>query len=197
VNLPPVSLAKVWTNWSESHIYLEGANCLMFKKTPLIFIVVVFLGSVQLTGAQQRPSTPEQRKQTVEMVTFLETSPLAKEAKDYRMKLFAFLVADPDITVKLCTNVLGESKQLKGDYSADLVSFQLMFSQAKFLIENPDKAQDDAAVYLAAVEGVLRTWEAIKIAKPKAKFPRLDELIQKREAGTLAEHVKAAMTSCR
>lgn len=131
------------------------------------------------------------------MTTFLETSPLAKEAKDYRIKLFAFIAAAPDITVKFCTNVLGEQKRLKGDYDGELVTFQLLFSQAKFLIENPDKAQDDAAVYLAAVEGVLKTWEAIKTAKPKAKFPLLDELLQKRQAGTLADHVKTGMSGCK
>jgi tetratricopeptide (TPR) repeat protein len=44
------------------------------------------------------------------------------------------------------------------------------------VIENPDKAQDAEAVQLAGVEGVLRTWQAIKTAKPKAKFPLMDEL---------------------
>ena len=170
----------------------------MLKKTSLLFIAVAFLCSAHSTWAQERvPSTPEQRKLAVEMTTFLETSPLAKEAKDYRIKLFAFIAAVPDITVKICTDVLGESKRLKGDYENELVAFQLMFSQAKFVIENPDKAHDDAAVYLAGVEGVLRTWEAIKTAKPKAKFPLLDELLQKRQAGTLAEHVKAGMSGCK
>ena len=171
---------------------------LMLKKTSLLFIAVVFLCSAHSTWTQNRtPSTPEQRKQAVEMITFLETSPLAKEAKEYRMQLFGFIAAVPDINVKLCTNVLGESKRLKGDYASELVSFQLMFSQAKFLIQNPDKVQDDAAVYLAAVEGVLRTWEVIKVEKPKAKFPLLDELLQKRQAGTLAEHIKTQMSGCK
>jgi hypothetical protein len=170
----------------------------MLRKTSLLFIAVAFLCSVHSALAQERASsTPEQLKQAVEMTTFLETSPLAKEAKDYRVKLFAFIVAAPDFTVKLCSNVLGNSKRLKGDYDGELVTFQLMFSQAKFLIENPDKAQDDAAVYLAGVEGVLRTWEAIKTAKPKAKFPLMDELLQKREAGTLADHVQAGMSGCK
>jgi hypothetical protein len=113
------------------------------------------------------------------------------------MKLFAFIAGAPDVNVKLCTSVLGESKRLKGDYEGELVSFQLMFGQAKFIIENPDQAKDDAAVYLGGVESVLRTWEAIKAAKPKAKFPLMDELLQQRQAGTLAEHVKAGMSGCK
>ena len=170
---------------------------LMLRKTSLLFIAVAIFCSVNSALAQEKPSTPEQRKAAVEMMTFLETSPLAKEAKDYRTKLFTFLVAVPDITVTLCPSVLGEEKRRKGDYDSELVTFQLMFSQAKFVIENPDKAQDDAAVYLAGVEGVLRTWEAIKTAKPKAKFPLMDELLHKRQAGTLADHVKTGMSGCK
>lgn len=169
----------------------------MLRKTSLLFIAIVFLCSVHSAWAQEKASTPEQLKQAVEMATFLETSPLAKEAKDYRAKLFMFIAQAPDVNVKLCTNVLGESKSLKGDYDDELVAFQLVFSQAKFVIENPEKAQDEAAVYLAGVEGVLRTWEAIKTAKPKAKFPLMDQLLQKRQAGTLAEHVKAGMSGCK
>ena len=169
----------------------------MLKKTAYLIVAFVFLGCISSTYAQKRgPSTPEERKQAVEMATFLETNPLAKEAKDYRTKLFMFLAEVPDISIKLCLNVIGKSKQFKGDYDSELTS-QLMYSQAKFIIENPAKAQDDAAVYLAAVEGVLRTWQAIKAAKPKAKFPLLDELLAKQQAGTLSEHVQAGMQGCK
>ena len=130
------------------------------------------------------------------MVSFLETNPLAKEAKDYRAKLLFFLAEVPDISVKLCLSVIGDSKKFKGDYDAELTG-QLAYSQAKFIIENPAKAQDDAAVYLAGVEGVLRTWQAIKAAKPKAKLPLLDELLAKQQAGTLAEHVQNGMQGCK
>ena len=71
-----------------------------------------------------------------------------------------------------------------------------MFSQAKFIIEHPDKAADEVAVQLAGVEGVLRMWQAIKAAKPKAKFPVLDELLVKQRAGTLADHVQEGWNKC-
>lgn len=170
----------------------------MLKKTSLLTILLMSLCFASSAYAQNKrgPSTPEERKRAVEMTTFLETKPLAKEAKDYRAALLYFLTEVPDIAVTLCTDVLGESKRIKGDYESELVG-QLAYSQAKFVIENPDKAQDDAAVYLAGVEGVLRTWEAIKAAKPKAKFPLMDELLQKRQAGALAEYVKAGMKGCK
>jgi hypothetical protein len=176
----------------------KGGKNLVLKKISLLAFVLVFIGYASSAYAQNQrgPSTPEERKRAVEMATFLEKNPLAKEAKAQRAALLVFLAEAPDITIKLCTNALGDPKRLKGDYEAELVG-QLAFSQAKFVIENPDKAQDDAAVYLAGVEGALRTWQAIKATKPKAKFALMDELLQKQQAGTLAEYVRDGAKSCK
>ena len=168
------------------------------KKQLLLFsAVAVLLCCAQGARAQKRgPSTPDERRRAVEMINFLEAKPLEKEAKKYRETLLYFLVEVPDITVSLCTDALGESKRFKGDYETELLG-QMMYSQAKFVIENPDRASDQEAAYLAGVEGVLRTWAAIKAAKPKAKFPLLDELAERQRAGTLAEHVKANTARCK
>jgi hypothetical protein len=167
------------------------------KISLLIFVIpLICCAAYAYTQDKRGPSTPDERKRAVEMATFLEKNPLAKEAKDLRAALLVFLTEVPDIKIKLCTNVLGPSKRFKGDYESELFG-QLAYSQAKFVIENPDKAQDDAAVYLAGVEGVLRTWQAIKEEKPKAKFELMEELLQKRQAGTLADYVKDAMKGCK
>ena len=130
------------------------------------------------------------------MTTFLETKPFAKEAKDYRASLLYFLAEVPDISVTLCTNIFGEPKKFKGDYDAELTG-QMAYSQAKFIIQNPDNAKDETAVYVAGVEGVLRTWESIKKEKPKAKFKLMDELLEKQKAGTLTEYVKTNAAKCK
>lgn len=144
---------------------------------------------------QRGPSTPEERKTAVEIATYLENHPLAKDAKDKRAVLLGFLVEVPDVNVYLCTAVFGSEKEFKGDYQADLL-VQSSFSQAKFIIENPGKATDKGAIFLAGVEGTLRTWSAIKAEKPKAKFPLLDVLLEKQKNGTLAEHVAANSGKC-
>jgi hypothetical protein len=170
---------------------------LMVKKLSLLTLLLALVCCTSSAYAQKRgPSTPEERKRAVEMATFLETNPLAKEAKEMRAVLLRFLTEVPDITIALCFDVVGESKKFKGDYDPELFG-QLAFSQAKFIIEHPDKAQDQAAVQLAAVEGVLRTWQAIKTAKPKAKFPLMDELVAKQQAGTLADHVQEGLKGCK
>ncbi len=168
----------------------------MLKKKSLLIVALILCCYGPSYGQKRGPSTPDERKRFVEMVTFIEKNPFAKEAKDYRAVLLHFLTDVPDITVNLCTSVLGDSKRFNGDYDAELTG-QLAYAQAKFIIENPDKAKDDSAIYLAGVEGVLRTWQAIKAAKPKAKFALMDELLEKQQAGTLAEHVKAGMAGCK
>ena len=99
-------------------------------------------------------------------------------------------------SIDLCTSVLGEFKRVKGDYDSELIG-QLAFCQAKFVIEHPDQVQDQAAVYLASLEGALRTWQSIKNTKPKAKFPLMDELLQKQQVGSLAEYVKSKIPGCK
>jgi hypothetical protein len=47
------------------------------------------------------------------------------------------------------------------------------------------------------VEGVLRTYQKIKLAKPKVRIEPLEELLVKQQAGQLADFVKDAMGGCK
>lgn len=172
----------------------------MLKKTnfaTLALLMLLMLCQSSIYAQQQRgPSTAQERQLAVAMATSLETDPLGKKAKDYRRELLTWLIVVPDISVTLCSEMLGDSKKIKGDYTSELVG-QMSFSQAKFIIEHPEQAKDDEQVYLAGVEGVLRTYTAIKAAKPKVKIEPLEELLAKQQAGQLAEHVKSAMSKCK
>ena len=71
----------------------------MLKKT-LLTVLLALMCCVSSVYAQKRgPSTPEERKKAVEMATFLEKNPLAKEAKEIRGALLLFLTEVPDISV--------------------------------------------------------------------------------------------------
>jgi hypothetical protein len=173
----------------------------MLRKTtyaPVVLLMLLMLGQSSLYAQQPQrgPSTAEERQTAVALTTSLETDPLGKKAKEYRNNLFAWLVQVPDITVKICTEMLGDLKKIKGDYSSELL-MQMTFAQAKFIIEHPEQAKDDEKVYLAGVEGVLRTYAAIKQAKPKVKIAPFEELLAKQQAGQLGEHVKSAMSKCK
>lgn len=148
---------------------------------------------VSASAARQdaKPSTPEQRRRAVEIATLLENDPLNKDAKKLSEALLYFIIQAPDIHVNLCTDVLGDYKKIKGDYSPNITA-QLTFSTAKYVIEHPDEPADSYRPYLAGVEGVLRAYQNIRKAKPKVEMKPLEELLVRQQAGQLEEFVKQA-----
>lgn len=160
----------------------------------LVVFALAFGGS--LAGAQNgSPSTPEQRKRAVEIATVLENDPFNKNAKALSSELVLFLIQAPDIHVHLCSDVLGDYKKIKGEYSPIIVT-QLTFSQGRFVIEHPDQADDRYLESMAGVEGVLRTYKNMKRAKPKVRIQGLEELLAKQQAGQLGTFVKTVLPDC-
>ena len=142
--------------------------------------------------AQQRgPSTPEERTKAVRIARQLEADPLSKELRDGREWLLRWLIEIPDITVSVCGGLLGPVVGSKKNYSSEILT-QMIFSEAAFIIENPDRAKDQVGVHQAGVEGALRAYESILRTNPKARWLFLDELIAKRDKGALADYVRAA-----
>lgn len=70
---------------------------------------------------------------------------------------------------------------------------QQILSSGAFIIENPGMARDQAAVHAAGVAGALQAYESILRAHPDARWPLLDQLVQLRERGELAAHVRSRM----
>ena len=168
----------------------------MTNKAILLIVLALTLGFAAKATVAQEPSTPEERKRAVEIATLLENDPLNKNAKDLSRELLLWLIQVPDVNVKLCSNVLGDYSKIKGDYSPTIIT-QMGFSQAKFVIEHPEQANDDFQLYLAGVEGALKTYESIKKAKPKVKIEPLEQLLVKQQAGQLRDFVKDAMSGCK
>jgi hypothetical protein len=165
----------------------------------------IFAGSITvlltLFAAQGQPqagkaSTREDRAKAVEIARSLEADPLGKQAKDQRKWLVLWLTDVPDINVKACSNLLGPVVGSKKNYEAELFT-QTIASATAFIIANPDKAKDDVAVYTAGLEGALRSYESILRVQPKAKWPFLDDLIEKRSKGGLPEYVRQTATHCK
>ena len=161
----------------------------------IALIVVGFLASSSF--AQKRgPSTATERARAVEIATLLENDPLNKNAKALTRELMIWLIEIPDITVTICTGMLGDYSKIKGDY-AGTITTQLSFAETRFVIEHPDEAKDEYRVYLAGVESALKTYQNIKKAKPRVRLEPLEELLAKQQAGQLPEFVKNAMPGCK
>ena len=159
-------------------------------------LLSIFLLTVP-AGAQQKrgPSTAEERAKAVQFAHDLESNPLGPQAKSEREWLTLWLIDVPDITVEICSRLLGPELPDKKKYGTEIFS-QLMFSEAAFMIENPNKAQDSVSVHTAGVAGALKVYKAILKERPKAQLKALDEIVARRDKGELQEHVKEAMKYC-
>jgi len=163
----------------------------------IIALTAVSLLALPVAQAQERkPSTAEDRAKAVEIARSLESDPLAKDAKEKRNWLVHWLIDVPDVKVKVCGTLVPALLESKKNYSAEIFT-QMVPSAAAFVIQHPDRATDDAAVYMAALEGVLRSYEAILKVKPKAKWPSLDALLEKRDKGELMDYVQSVAAHCK
>ena len=168
----------------------------MYRSVLTIVLLLTCGFSASNTVAQRRgPSTPEERRRAVEIATLLENDPLNKNAQALSRELLIWLIEIPDITVTICTGMLGDYSKIKGDY-AGTITTQLSFAETKFVIEHPEQAKDEYQVYLAGVESALKTYQNIKKVKPKVRLEPLEELLLKQQAGELPEFVKNAMAGC-
>jgi hypothetical protein len=145
--------------------------------------------------ATRGPSTPEERKQALEYIQHFEADPLNPALKPEIQWIIQWTMQIPDVRVSLCPIL---DKLPKGNKKDGQTLFTAMvFAQTAFVLQNPDKQNDDLAQFQAGVEGVLRIYEFLLRNNPKDRQPYLDDLIQRREAGTLAHWVKErADASC-
>ncbi|MGA2169186.1 MAG: hypothetical protein ABSG62_13325 [Terracidiphilus sp.] len=156
----------------------------------------LLLVPIAAAAADRGPSNPEERKQALEYIHDWQADPLGPHAKDQFAWVLKWFVDVPDLTVHACTIL---DKLPKGDKKDGATIFGGEFmAQAAFVIENPDKRDDRLAEYQAGVEGALRVYALLLKANPKDRESYLDDLIQRREAGTLAQFVKKrAAAACK
>ncbi len=168
------------------------------KRLPMAVWIVVFAlvsASPLVLEAGQDPSSPEARATARELTAQLEQQPLGESAKKARKWLMIWVTKAPDISINVCQSIVGPLLEEKGGYAGELMT-QTLFSAAVFVLDHPDRGSDEAAKQLAGVEGMLRAYESLLGQKPKARIAYLDELLAKRDAGTLATWVQEQTEKC-
>jgi hypothetical protein len=158
----------------------------------LLLVLAAWVAAVLPQSATaQKTSTPEERKQWVEISQKLESNPLDEGLNKQAATALKRLIEVEDVHVALCAPLMTDLSEKKYKYSATITR-QYMLASGAFVIENPDKASETKAMNLAAVESVLRTYQAILKDKPEAKSKRLDDLLKKQNEGKLND----ALTQC-
>jgi hypothetical protein len=137
-------------------------------------------------AAAQDTSTPEERRQWVEVTHKLESTPLDDDFNKQGEAALQRLSDVHDVHVPLCPALLSEFKGMKYTYAHTILR-QYMLASGAFIIENPEKAADSKAATLSAVESVLKTYQAILTLKPDAKSKQLDDLLKQQHQGKLSD----------
>ena len=152
-------------------------------------LAVGVLSILTARASTQDTSTPEERAQSAEVTHKLESAPLDDSVNKQGEAAFKRLSDVHDVHVLLCPALLNEFNGMKYAY-ARIITRQYMLASGAFQIENPDKAGDGRATALAAVESVLKTYQAILKQKADAKAKPLDDLLKKQSQGKLNDAVK-------
>jgi hypothetical protein len=162
----------------------------MFLRTlfTLTLGCTLLLAPAVATAADRGPSTPEERKQALEYIHDFESNPLGPNAIHEREWVMLWLIEVPDIHVNVCLILDKLPKGNKKD--SNTIFAAETFSQAALVLEHPEKQDDLQAQYLAGVNGALDVYQVLVKANPKDQQPYLDDLLQRRTAGTLDQYVK-------
>jgi hypothetical protein len=158
-----------------------------------LVVACIITGCVAILSAGRAvakdTSTPEERKQWVEITRKLESDPLNKEL-DNEGEAAVKQVADvKDFHVLLCPQLYSLFGSLKSPHRHTLAR-QFMLASAAYTVENPDLAAGTHALYVAAAESVLKTYQAILKREPDARDKVLDDLVKKQRHGELSEFVQ-------
>ena len=153
------------------------------------FVALVLLHAAP--AAAKKNSSPEDKAKAVQLTRELERNPTTPDGPEKRSWLIEFITKAPDISVTVC-NLLGPMPGDDHPFFPQVLA-QSLFSMGAFIIEHPDQAKDEIAVQTAGMEGALKVYEIYVKAQPDARLPFLDDLVKKRDAGTLAAHMKEAV----
>ena len=133
--------------------------------------------------AKRRPSTPAERTSAAKAARELELDPLGPDAEANRKVAMVVLEA-PDIQVPICANVLASFLNEKSPHHALLLQ-QMLFSTMAFMIEQPERASDLPAGFLAGIVGALKAYEKVRAAGPGERSPFLERMLDLQKRGEL------------
>ena len=151
------------------------------------YLIAFCVLGAALTPAQDAPpSTPQERKQIVELAKKLEQNPLDKSLVDDAKRLSQRIIDVPDITVTLCT---GAMPWIRENYKyAPALAMVYTMASASYVIDHPEKDSGDSS--WAGIQAALRAYQNIVKKQPDAKSRAADRLLDDEESGKLEKLVK-------
>jgi hypothetical protein len=160
----------------------------------VVVLCALVVPSESLFAQDKRgPSTPQERTQALAYIHAFQADPLGPNAKDESAWLLQWVADVPDLTVHVCMILDKLAKPEKKDSAT--IFFGQVAAQTEFVVTHPEQKDDRDAEMLAGVQGALHVYELVLKSNPKDRQPYLDDLIQRRGAGTLGQYVKDRATA--
>ena len=143
----------------------------------------------------EKHSTPADRQRLVTVAHKLEAAPLDPALAQEREWAVSWVVATPDLHVRICTAFLADLRRPRYKYRSEMGA-QLLISSGAFVIEHPDQADNNTAQNIGGMQGVLKAYSAIVKTEPQTTAKSLDALLEKQSQGKLAEAVREMAKDC-
>lgn len=158
-------------------------------------LLIALAASSPSFAQEATASSAEDKAQALALVRQLEGDPLASGAENARQWLTNFIVNAPDLFISTCPELLGPLNGQGKNGAPELVG-QLYFGNAAWAIQNPDKATDREAMFVGGLESTVRVYESLIKAKPRWRWPLLDDLRSRVKKGTLGDYVHENIAAC-
>ena len=166
------------------------------KRLPMLLLL---LAALMLNAAAGSPgsksSTADERQRLATIAHKLEASPLDTTLAPDAEWAKQWIVENPDVRIRVCTQLLEGMRTPKYEFRREL-SQQMMLSSAAFLIEHPERAGDHLAESVGGMEGLLKAYSSILKSRPEAHSKALDDLLLKQSGGKLVDWVRETITVC-
>lgn len=157
---------------------------------------LVAVAALVNVASAQEPTSPEKKAEMIRLVDSLEAKPYGGDADNSRKAVMDWLTDAPDVTVTVCGALLGDVEKLEGEKDDPGLLLQLMFAEARFILQHPEQAQDEKAVHTAGVQGALAFYDSMKKERPGVKIPTIEKIAKSNADGKLADYVKTAVDKC-
>jgi hypothetical protein len=95
----------------------------------------------------------------------------------------------------VCANVLWSFMNEKSAHHDTLLQ-QMLFSTMAFMVEQPERAKDVQADFLAGILGALKAYAKVRDAEPGARSPFLERMLDLQKRGELEAFYKKETTPC-
>ena len=158
-------------------------------------LLIALAAAFPCLGQEAAVSSAEDKATALSLVKQLEDDPLASGAENSRQWLTNFVVNAPDLFISTCPELLGPLNGEGKNGASELVG-HLYFGNAAWAIQNPDKATDREAMYAGGLESAVRMYQGLLKAKPRWRWPLMDQLRNRAKSGTLLEYVRENISAC-